>query len=56
MIERGTCQGKVNLALEKKRREVDVAKAKELVEVEKKAWKKAIEVYKASTYFMIVKA
>lgn len=47
----------VDLALERKRREVEVMKAKEeLTEVEKKARKKAVEVYKASIVFVVEKA
>lgn len=46
-----------NLALEKKRREVEVAKAKEeLVEAKKRAGEKAIEVYKAFADYVVEKA
>lgn len=46
-----------DIALEKERREVDVDKVKEeLAKVEKKVGEKVMEVYKASTDFMVKKA
>lgn len=47
----------LNLASERKRREVKVAKSKEeLAKEEKKVGEKAMEVYKASMDFMVEKA